>query len=85
MKTRTQKGSAAPTIEDRAAEEMIAADGIHQLEEYAMSHLWDFAERLEKEHGRRLKKIGLEHVDYFGIAERFTRSLFGRLQEQRGK
>ena len=85
MKTQKRNGSEVRTIEDRAAEEMITADGIHLMEEFAMSHLWDFAERLEKTYEGRLKKSGLGHVDYFEIAERFTRSLFTRLQEQRSK
>ena len=72
-------------MEDRAAEEMIAVEGIYPLEEFAMSHLWDFAERLEKQHKRRLKKKGLENVDYCKIAERFTRSPFARLDEKRGR
>ena len=56
MKTQMRNGSEARTIEDRAAEEMNAVDGIYPLEEYAMSHVWDFAERLEKKYRRRLKK-----------------------------
>ena len=85
MKKQTQELAAAQSLEDRAVEEMIAVEGIYPLEELAMSHLWDFAERLEKLFGRRLKKRGLEQVDYFEIAVHFTRSLFARLDGKRGK
>ncbi len=37
---------------DDATEFMIAADGTHLMEEFAMVHVHDLATRLEKEYGR---------------------------------
>ena len=63
---------------NQAAELMIDTGGIHLLEELAMCHLDEFAKRLESEYGRNVKRAGLEQVDYFGLALRFTVAFMDR-------